>query len=437
MAFKWKKHCFICNRICSNSTHSEPWSLCDLKHKDKPKSTRDKILKLIHSKTDERSLAIKRRVSSCSDLPAVDARYHVACRRKLGLDSITPSNSAIRCKPQNRMQADNFEKLCQWFERECNLNTVAELFEKMKEFANNPNNPNQLYASPQYLKNMLKERYGDHVFFSEFLGKSNVVCFKNNASEVLTDAWYEERKSNAEEESQRIIKTAAKLIVMEMRSCNPDSSTYPTNEVIGSMKSNKECMPLLLQTLLESLLNNTLRQASIGQAIVYAARPRSALPPILFGLSVEIDHLFGSKWLLTQLNRLGFCLSVEEVLRFKQSVVVNENIDDLLKVVSNGSFSQWSADNVDHNVRSIDGKGSLHGMGIIISTTGCNTEQFTVGLPPIPREKRLNSNDIAAEHMISIKEYAHPDVAGLSKLRFHKVKALTASQPPDINLDLL
>ena len=82
---------------------------------------------------------------------------------------------------------------------------------------------------------------------------------------------------------------------MEMRNCNPDSSTYPTNEVIGSMKSNKECMPLLLRTLLESLLNNTLRQASIGQAIIYAACPRSALPPILFRLSVEIDRVFGSK----------------------------------------------------------------------------------------------------------------------------------------------
>ena len=280
LGFKWKKHCFICTRICSDSTHSEPWSLCDLKRKDKPESTRDKILKFIHNKTDKRSLVIKRRVSSCSDLPAVDARYHVACLRKLDLDSYaisrnptacrreldTSSNFAKRGRPQNRMQADNFEKLCQWFERECNLYTAAELFEKMKEFANNPNDPNQLYASPQYLKNKLKERYGNQVFFSEFPGKSNVVCFNNNASEVLTDVWYEGRKSNAEEESQRINKTAAKLIIMEMRSCNPDSSTYPTNEVIGNMKSNKECMPLLLRTLLESLLNNTLRQASIGQS---------------------------------------------------------------------------------------------------------------------------------------------------------------------------
>ena len=94
----------------------------------------------------------------------------------------------------------------------------------------------------------------------------------------------------------------------------------------------------------------------------------------------------------------------------------NENIDDLLKVVSNGSCSQWSAHNVDHNVRSIDGKVLLHGMEIIISTTGCDTEQFTVGLPSIPREKRRNSNDIAADHMMPIKEYAYPDVPGLSKL---------------------
>lgn len=118
-------------------------------------------------------------------------------------------------------------------------------------------------------------------------------------SAVLNDSWYEGRKTNAEEESKRIIQTAAKLLLMELRNCNFGCSTYPTNEVIGNIQCNKECVPFLLRTLLESLLNNTLRQANIGQAIVYASRPRSVLPPILFGSAVEFDHLFGSKWLLT------------------------------------------------------------------------------------------------------------------------------------------
>jgi len=41
-----------------------------------------------------------------------------------------------------------------------------------------------------------------------------------------------------------------------------------------------------------------------------------------------------------------------------------------------GSFTQWVGDNVDHNVASIDGRGSFHGMGIIACSnchgTDCN-----------------------------------------------------------------
>ena len=48
---------------------------------------------------------------------------------------------------------------------------------------------------------------------------------------------------------------------------------------------------------------------------------------------------------------------------------MNETTDDLLNLKQR-SFSQWSADNVDHNVRTLDGKGSLDAMGITVSTTG-------------------------------------------------------------------
>ena len=34
-----------------------------------------------------------------------------------------------------------------------------------------------------------------------------------------------------------------------------------------------------------------------------------------------------------------------------------------------GTFTQWVADNVDHNVASIDGNNSLHGVGIIAIST--------------------------------------------------------------------
>ena len=136
-------------------------------------------------------------------------------------------------------------------------------------------------------------------------------------------------------------------------------STYPTNEMIKDANYNKEWLRELLRTLVLSLVNNSLRQASIEQFIVYIARPRSALPPILFESAIELDLVFGSRWLLAEQNRFGFSFTPDVVVCYKQLAVVNESLNDLLNSLQ-GSFGQWSADHIDPNVRTLDGKGTLH-----------------------------------------------------------------------------
>ena len=54
----------------------------------------------------------------------------------------------------------------------------------------------------------------------------------------------------------------------------------------------------------------------------------------------KVEKVFGSKWLITELNKLGFSISSNETTRYKQSVVCNENISDYLKDVMPGSFCQ-------------------------------------------------------------------------------------------------
>ena len=82
-----------------------------------------------------------------------------------------------------------------------------------------------------------------------------------------------------------------------------------------------------------------LKQTSIGHAIIQAARPRSVITPTLFGLGVELDHVFGSKWLINELSRLGFSVSYDEVTRYKQSVIQSENRDNLLTEYQPGNFT--------------------------------------------------------------------------------------------------
>ena len=114
--------------------------------------------------------------------------------------------------------------------------------------------------------------------------------------------------------------TAAKVIMAEIREKKYDTSAYPKTTDIHN--TTGDWIPKLLKTFLQVLVWSDLTQNSIGQAIVQAAKPRSTIMPVPFGLAFELDHVFGSRWLLDELYQPGFCSSYTEVTRFKQSVVV-------------------------------------------------------------------------------------------------------------------
>lgn len=141
-------------------------------------------------------------------------------------------------------------------------------------------------------------------------------------SYLVSDKWYANRQENPDCESFRIIKAAAKLIAAEIREIECDMNTYPAynKEVVDEVDD----APPLLKCLLSSLLPSKLKRSFIGQTIIQAARPRTVISPLLLNLGIELDHMFGSKFLTKHLSRLGVCSSYEEVLRYKQSVVMSQ-----------------------------------------------------------------------------------------------------------------
>ena len=89
--------------------------------------------------------------------------------------------------------------------------------------------------------------------------------------------------------------------------------------------------------------------------------PRSVIPPILLSLSVEMDYMFASRWLIDQLNKFGFAESYGEVNRFKQGVVVNEDVTNLIQSsLGPDGFLTFAADKVDHNINTLDGHRTFH-----------------------------------------------------------------------------
>ena len=107
-----------------------------------------------------------------------------------------------------------------------------------------------------------------------------------------------------------------------------------------------------------------------------------------------MHHHFGSKFLIETLNSLGFCSSYHEVQRFEQCAAVSQGIE---KERSNEQFVQFIGDNVDHNIGTIDGLNTFHGMGIIAAITPQQEHRHI-----IPRIK-TTSEDIIAVGKIDIK----------------------------------
>ena len=71
---------------------------------------------------------------------------------------------------------------------------------------------------------------------SELDGRSNVVTLQTTATEILHDFYQNTRKTDSEKEKNRLIETAAKLILNDIKLIGTSSDNYPTYEEVKSCK---------------------------------------------------------------------------------------------------------------------------------------------------------------------------------------------------------
>ena len=142
-----------------------------------------------------------------------------------------------------------------------------------------------------------------------------------------------------------------------------NTENYPTAESLTSLDELKNWVPPLLNSFLNILINDSLKATAISHSIVQACIPRSCISPLLLVIDVSLDYYLASKWPITTLSKLGVSLSSDEVIKFKRSTSLQSLDSNILK--DPDFITQWSADNVDHNISTLDGTGSFHGMGIM------------------------------------------------------------------------
>ena len=213
-------------------------------------------------------------------------------------------------------------------------------------------------------------------------------------------------KGMKERSMKDTIIAAAKFVRYEIMQLSNPAELYPNADDICAKEEGNAWVPSSLQLFMSYLISSKEKRFSLNQCIVQAARPRTIIALIPFGLGVSVEKNFGSRSLLNQLSRHGFCISAEEVLRFKQSAAqfsMNNNDEDDHKPL----FVQYVADNIDHNAVTLTGSDTIHRMGII----SCSINPVEKRRQRIPRLKqRLKASSFSNRDCIKILPYNRPAI---------------------------
>ncbi len=221
VSFHWKENCMLCGKKAKTDNRHPVRNKI---HSVTTISMHDKLLECCDKRGDAWASEVKTRLCGCIDLVAAEAIYHANCYSLFLLNKRNPLLSECVGRPVDKGMLQWFQMLCQWLESEADveLYTLPKLHAKMTEFASE----SEVYSLKR-LKKKLHEHYGDFIFFAEVEGCGTVLCFRNMASYIINEKWYSEKKENIEEEAERIVVAAAKIVRAEIRERKYDSLFYP------------------------------------------------------------------------------------------------------------------------------------------------------------------------------------------------------------------
>ena len=128
-----------------------------------------------------------------------------------------------------------FESLCDTLESECDneMYTLSNLHDMMCDLVDSQEE-SRVYGK-EYLKNLLKSKYGSHIYFASRPGRDDVVGFSNFCDLLLHDKFFSEKNEDkGSTEAERILQKAADLILSEIRELECHRDFYPTPNDINS-----------------------------------------------------------------------------------------------------------------------------------------------------------------------------------------------------------
>ena len=224
--FPWKSSCLYCGKECyKDKKNPYRGDITELKTIIKE----EVILQVCKERNfDEWALEVHLRMLNSNDFQStVGAVFHKSCKDQFNRGRGKPySQNEERGRKVDAEKINAFDLLCDWLDGEAELYTLNELQAKMQEFS-----CLDVTYSIKWLKTKLTERYKDNIFITELKGRKDIVCFRNTASRLISENWHDNRNEEGEDEAEKIIQTAAKLIVGDMRTAIFDKEYYPSNDL--------------------------------------------------------------------------------------------------------------------------------------------------------------------------------------------------------------
>ena len=200
--FDFQEHCLFCGKSANYSEGKKRgYDVYPVRAGDFDAA----ISQACRQREDDWSKEVEGRLAFVNDLHAADTVYHQSCNVNFRTGKQIPqkfssdgdAKKAKLGRPEEETRCDAFLKVMLFMEENDDEQiSISDLIEKMAEYLQGTNvEP----YSDRYMKQKLKEHFGDDIVITELAGKQNVVTLRSTAESVLYK-FYEQKKKESRSE---------------------------------------------------------------------------------------------------------------------------------------------------------------------------------------------------------------------------------------------
>ena len=401
-------------RSSRSTVSSIDWSLCLFCQKKKHKGCKD----LINVCTFDACEAIKNAAESRGDhkmivnigdvdLIAAEAKYHGACRANY----VSKSNLKFHQFKEEGKEEDAYAHAFQQLVEEISPNISAgkaydmvSLLSSYQLILERSNVSTSASYRSEKLKRRLQHHFKDSIVFQKQADPSKpelVYSSQISLQAIINEAAKQRSKqleeylpvSNADDVKDdriKILYHAAQILKSDMKH-SKGIKIQPLCIEDVSLSKAKYLIPETLYSFLCWIIaqpekigeNGTVapscqdpederRVLMLGQDMVHAVTRGRVKTPKHVGLAVTLHHITGSKQIVTLLNRMGHCISYDDVEVVDTSLaqeIITKSEESGVVIPSNispGVFVQCAGDNNDVNEETLDGKETTHATTLVV-----------------------------------------------------------------------